>query len=229
MPPISQTRPPTLNDRPAKDRAATEARILGAARTVFARRGYDAAGLREIADLAQANLSLISRYFGGKQGLLFALTDQFVVARRETDLPYPPQPSLDAEIYEYLRAKLREDLADEEIIRLIISRSAIDAGFRARGAAHLDGKADRNFHDRVRLLQSRGQVAQSVNIDLLFAAVMHLSFSVNFFGAMIGQRPAAEIDTLFKTVASALARGFAQHDAPDMQKGPPPGEPFRNV
>ena len=55
----------------AKDRAATEARILDAARTVFALRGYDAAGLREIADLKE-----------------------------------------------------------EEIIRLIISRSAIDAEFR---------------------------------------------------------------------------------------------------
>ncbi len=38
-----------------KDRAATKARIIEAARTVFARRGYDAAGLREIAEVAQAS------------------------------------------------------------------------------------------------------------------------------------------------------------------------------
>ena len=191
-----------------KDRAATEARILDAARTVFARRGYDAAGLREIADVAQANLSLISRYFGGKEGLLIALMDQFVASRREGGLSYAAQESLEDEIYNYLHVKLREDLRDEEIIRLIISRSAIDARFRERGARHMDGRADRNFRERVAGLQDRGKVSPDMNVDLLFAAVMHVSFSVNFFGAMLGRRPDAEIDALFKGFAKALAQGL---------------------
>ncbi len=193
---------------PVKDRAATEARILDAARTVFARRGYDAAGLREVADVAKANLSLISRYFGGKEGLLIALMDQFVASRREGGLSYPPQETLEDEIYNYLHAKLREDLKDEEIIRLLISRSAIDAQFRERGAEHMDGKADRNFRDRVTRLQDRGQVSPDMDIDLLFAAVMHVSFSVNFFGAIVGGRPDWEIDALFKGFANALAEGL---------------------
>lgn len=191
-----------------RDRAATEARILDAARTVFARHGYDAAGLRQIAEVARANLSLISRYFGGKEGLLVALTDQFVVSRREGGLSYPPQDTLEVEIYRYLHAKLRDDLNDEEIIRLIISRSAIDADFRQRSAAHMDGMADRNFRERVTRLQDRGKVAPDMDIDLLFAAVMYVSFSVNFFGAMIGGRPHAEIDTLFGGFAKALAQGL---------------------
>ncbi len=191
-----------------KNRAATEARILEAARTVFARRGYDAAGLREIAQSAQANLSLISRYFGGKEGLLTALTDQFVLSRREGGLSYPPQDSLEDEIYNYLHAKLRDDLKDEEIVRLIISRAAIDAAFRKRGAVHMDGKADRNFRERVRRLQDNGEVAPDFDIDLLFSAVMHVSFSVNFFGAIIGGRPDAEIDALFKGFATVLAEGL---------------------
>ncbi|MEM9046910.1 MAG: helix-turn-helix domain-containing protein, partial [Pseudomonadota bacterium] len=141
-----------------KDRAATEARILDAARMVFAQRGYDAAGLREIAEIAQANLSLISRYFGGKEGLLQALTDKFVSARREGGLPYPPQSTLRDEIYHYLHAKLAEDLKDEDIVRLLVSRSAIDAGYRMKGAESLDGKADANFRERVLRLQETGAV-----------------------------------------------------------------------
>lgn len=191
-----------------KGRAATEARILDAARKVFAQRGYDAAGLREIADTAQANLSLISRYFGGKEGLLAALTDQFVSARREGGLPYPPQETLRDEIHHYLHAKLREDLKDEEIVRLLVSRAAIDAEYRKTGAENLDGKADANFRERVAGLQQRGAVASEVDIDLLFAAVMHVSFSVNFFGAMIGGRPESEIDALFRSFADALARSL---------------------
>ncbi|MEX0371136.1 MAG: TetR/AcrR family transcriptional regulator [Tateyamaria sp.] len=191
-----------------KDRAATETRILDAARKVFAQRGYDAAGLREIAETAQANLSLISRYFGGKEGLLSALTDQFVRARREGDLPYPPQDTLRAEIYHYLHAKLRDDLKDEKVVRLLVSRAAIDAEFRKKGAENLDGKADANFRERVAALQRLGAVAPEVDINILFSAVMYISFSVNFFGAMVGGRPDDEIDALFEGFANALAEGL---------------------
>lgn len=191
-----------------KDRAATEARILSAARAVFARRGYDAAGLREIAEAAQANLSLISRYFGGKEGLLTALTDQFVASRREGKLSYPLQDTLEDEIYNYLHAKLRDDLKDEDIVRLIVSRAAIDAEFREKGRVHSDGLADENFRIRVRQLQDNGKVSPDINIDLLFAGVMHVSFSVNFFGAIVAGRPDTEIDALFHGFAAALAQGF---------------------
>ncbi|ASP20383.1 HTH-type transcriptional repressor AcnR [Antarctobacter heliothermus] len=191
-----------------KDRAATEARILNAARAVFARRGYDAAGLREIAEAAQANLSLISRYFGGKEGLLTALTDQFVASRREGKLSYPPQDTLEDEIYSYLHEKLRDDLKDEDIVRLIVSRAAIDAEFREKGRVHSDGLADENFRIRVGRLQDNGKVSPDINIDLLFAGVMHVSFSVNFFGAIVAGRPDTEIDALFHGFAAALAQGF---------------------
>ncbi|MBU2868952.1 TetR/AcrR family transcriptional regulator [Pacificibacter marinus] len=191
-----------------KDRAATEARILNAARAVFARRGYDAAGLREIAEAAQANLSLISRYFGGKEGLLTALTDQFVASRREGKLSYPPQDTLEDEIYSYLHEKLRDDLKDEDIVRLIVSRAAIDGEFREKGRVHSDGLADENFRIRVGRLQDNGKVSPDINIDLLFAGVMHVSFSVNFFGAIVAGRPDTEIDALFHGFAAALAQGF---------------------
>ncbi|WP_405405244.1 TetR/AcrR family transcriptional regulator [Paracoccus sp. Ld10] len=191
-----------------KDRAATEARILNAARAVFARRGYDAAGLREIAEAAQANLSLISRYFGGKEGLLTALTDQFVASRREGKLSYPPQDTLEDEIYSYLHEKLRDDLKDEDIVRLIVSRAAIDAEFREKGRVHSDGLADENFRIRVERLQDNGKVSPDINIDLLFAGVMHVSFSVNFFSAIVAKRPDTEIDALFHGFAAVLAQGF---------------------
>jgi len=48
---------------------ATRNAILDAARSVFAREGYDAAGLREISALAGVDAALICRYFGGKEGL----------------------------------------------------------------------------------------------------------------------------------------------------------------
>ncbi|WP_299610356.1 hypothetical protein [uncultured Tateyamaria sp.] len=163
--------------------------------------------MREIAEVAQAYLFLISRYFGGKEGLLAALTDAFVASRREGGLSYPPQNTLEDEIRCYLHAKLHDDLKDEEIVRLIISRAAIDAAFREGSATHIDGKADQNFRARVRRLQDDGRVSADVDVDLLFTAVVHVSFSVNFFGAMIGARPRSEIEALFHGFAKALSEG----------------------
>lgn len=52
-----------------RDAQATRAAILEAAKTQFATLGYDRAALREIAAEAGADVALIKRYFGGKEGL----------------------------------------------------------------------------------------------------------------------------------------------------------------
>jgi AcrR family transcriptional regulator len=59
-------------DRPPprrRDAEATRAAILEAAKGQFARLGYDRAALRDIAGEAGADVALIKRYFGGKEGL----------------------------------------------------------------------------------------------------------------------------------------------------------------
>ncbi len=61
-----------VTERPAprrRDAEATRAAILEAAKGQFARLGYDRAGLRDIAAEAGADVALIKRYFGGKEGL----------------------------------------------------------------------------------------------------------------------------------------------------------------
>jgi AcrR family transcriptional regulator len=51
--------------------------LLAAAKTVFARRGYDGATVKELADAAEVNVSLISYYFGGKEGLYRSCLEEF--------------------------------------------------------------------------------------------------------------------------------------------------------
>jgi AcrR family transcriptional regulator len=52
-----------------RDAEATRAAILEAAKTQFARVGYDRAGLRDIAGEVGVDVALIKRYFGGKEAL----------------------------------------------------------------------------------------------------------------------------------------------------------------
>lgn len=59
-------------------------RILETAIALFAKRGYDAVGVREIAEKADVNISMISYYFNGKIGILTAIFDKFHNQYHET-------------------------------------------------------------------------------------------------------------------------------------------------
>jgi AcrR family transcriptional regulator len=51
--------------------------ILAAAIGLFARKGFSATGVREIAQQAEVNIAMISYYFGSKRGVLEAALDIF--------------------------------------------------------------------------------------------------------------------------------------------------------
>jgi AcrR family transcriptional regulator len=55
-----------------RDAASTRGLLLRAARSRFARNGYAATTVRDIADEAGVNVALISRYFASKEGLFEA-------------------------------------------------------------------------------------------------------------------------------------------------------------
>lgn len=57
-----------------RDAAATTQRILEHARGLFARQGYGSVTVKGVADAAGVSPNLITRYFGGKDGLFLAAT-----------------------------------------------------------------------------------------------------------------------------------------------------------
>ena len=61
----------------------TKKRLLNAAAKLFAQKGYEATGTREICQAAGANVCLIPYYFGGKQGLYDAITNDII--QKETE------------------------------------------------------------------------------------------------------------------------------------------------
>jgi AcrR family transcriptional regulator len=68
--PRRATAKPIVPERPARDREATKARILGAVGVVLARDGFGAVGVNAIAKEAGVDKVLIYRYFGGLPELL---------------------------------------------------------------------------------------------------------------------------------------------------------------
>lgn len=62
-----------------RDADRTRVAILAAARTLFSTRGFANTGVREVAELAGVNSSLVGRYFGSKLGLFRAVLEEIDV------------------------------------------------------------------------------------------------------------------------------------------------------
>ena len=61
--------------------------LIEATTPLFAEKGFNGVGVRELATAAGVNLSMISYYFGGKEGLYAAvLNEQFTTLRRVAEL-----------------------------------------------------------------------------------------------------------------------------------------------
>lgn len=61
----------------------TREKLIQAAKTLFAERGYDGTSVKEISKAARVNISLISYHFKGKEGLYCACLQAFGEARLE--------------------------------------------------------------------------------------------------------------------------------------------------
>ena len=121
-----------------RDAVATREAIRAAAHQRFLREGYDSVGLRDIADEAKVDVALISRYFGGKEGLFRA------VVRHDDKPDIFREPKSVDELPEFLARLVVED-ADEDLqmrmemfIIMLRSASSPKAGEIIRDLVHLD-------------------------------------------------------------------------------------------
>ena len=137
-------------------RAETRGRLLAAARSVFAERGYHAASLDLVSERAGCTKGALYHHFGSKEGLLLALLDQQIAGRlaqaRVPDgglpshkMPFDREFSLlflefvcaaarDAKLRRRLSARLRSARADTAEL-LGDQRLAAVVGAAANGAS----------------------------------------------------------------------------------------------
>jgi AcrR family transcriptional regulator len=103
-----QTRP--------RDAARTRALILATARRHFAAHGYDRSTVRSIAADAGVSANLITRYFGGKQGLFAAAAD---VDMHIDQVLQGPVSELGARIAEHVVARWEGTPGDDPLLMML--------------------------------------------------------------------------------------------------------------
>ena len=115
--------PSELAPRP-RNAAATQASILQAARTQFARHSYEQVGLREIAAEVGVNVALVIRYFGSKEQLFTeAVAGRFALG----PLLESPRNSLGRQLAQYVLQKDSGTDALDPLLTLLRSASSTQA------------------------------------------------------------------------------------------------------
>jgi TetR/AcrR family transcriptional regulator len=103
---------------------ASKQKILEAAETVFAEKGYDAASLQEICDLAGVTRGLPNYFFGSKENLYRAVLDRaFTRAQDLIAFIHTQAQKPDANVEEILRAVI-DRLFDDFVTHPIFVRLA---------------------------------------------------------------------------------------------------------
>jgi AcrR family transcriptional regulator len=163
-----------------RDAAGTRQALLDAARHRFAANGYAATTVRDIAESAGVNVSLISRYFTSKEGLFEACLTGAV---DEFDRTVTPGLTID----EMPRSMVR-NLADEsgKTRLLLLLRSSGDPG-----ADQVRRNVLRTFAER--MVAATGQ---EITEELLLRAEMVLATALGLvlMRSVIGVEPLATAD-----------------------------------
>ena len=114
----------------SRDSAATRARILSAAKTQFASVGFDRTTVRAVAHDANVSPNLITRYFGGKDGLFRAATE---LDMRVADALQGPRETVGKRIAAHVVARWESSKGSDPMLTML--RAAMtDAGEATRMA-----------------------------------------------------------------------------------------------
>ena len=100
----------------ARDAAATQEKLLAAARRHFALHGYERTTVRAVAEEAQVNVALISRYFGGKEELF---AQAVAIDLRLPDLKGLQRGEIGIRLVEHFFRRWEGDQADD-LLRVLI-------------------------------------------------------------------------------------------------------------
>lgn len=109
------------NSDPIEEKA--QQKLLEAALVLFAEKGFDGATVKEIADRAEVNVSLVSYHFAGKDGLYRACLERFASERFEVAKRVLQVPKNIDEFKVRLQMMLEEmiegHLAQPELIKIL--------------------------------------------------------------------------------------------------------------
>lgn len=162
---------------PLENEEDTRSRLLRAARTVFAARGFKAATVREICDKAKANCAAVNYHFGGKEALYIDVLAEFAAEmerRRPRIDPAEADEPPRSRLRTYIRGFLMQILGDgdplEARLGMLLKQELIEP---SPAFAALFERRLRPVHDRLNeLIAELLPAAEAIVVSRCAASVV---------------------------------------------------------
>jgi AcrR family transcriptional regulator len=157
--------------QPAPQQTDARQRLIDAALSVFASKGYASASTREICRLAEANVAAIHYYFGDKASLyreVFRIPEQIGLFPAEMDDSNLAPREVLLAFYRHIMAFIVAPAAVQQL-RLVFLREELQPS----GVLNLQPDGPRRIHDRLTAFLCR-----AIGVSEPDAALHHLAFSI---------------------------------------------------
>ena len=185
--------------RPARSAGDVRERLIEAATELAIERGFDAAGIREIADRAGVSSGMISYYFGDRRGLNEAMFERALERMtRDVEEALSTLPE-GADSIETLVRLHSAGLAADPWLPQLIAREvlATKGGLRARFADRMRDSAIGLVLDSIESAIATGKIRSDVDPSLCVLSLASLSVFPYLIGPVLGDRLGLEIDDTF--------------------------------
>jgi AcrR family transcriptional regulator len=191
------------------DSSESKLRIHKAAIEVFAKNGFAAASTRMIAKRAKLNISLISRYFGGKEQLFMSIIEGEVERAVKSDFDYPFRESFQDEVMSYIDFVYRSLKANIKLFRIVVAQSVIDPVFAKKIKNSVAPQEDPRLQVRLEKLKASGAIAADIDIRDLSLTIFTLATNQSICELLIFQTPSEELQKNAQHFLKILNRNVA--------------------
>lgn len=202
--------------RPAdENRREVRARLGAAARELFARQGFEAVSLRQVAESAGVTPAMVHYYFGGKQGLWLAVLEDYLeealgnmlAAREEIEGP----GGLAVYIARHTELLGRQPWVAPLLFREVVLGGGPSSEFVRRFPAQLQDM----LRGAIAMAQRRGEISAELDPDLVLLSLLSAAAFPFLLGPMIEKGFGVPMDRSF-------AARWAAHSARLFHQGAKP-------
>ena len=206
-----------------RDRKATEHTLLLAASKLFAEKGYENTRTLEIAKEAGANEALITRYFGGKEGLLVAILkdeealsivinqkDSAGACRVEEFPHFSESKSLKKGIQLFFKNGMKAIEFKEEFMKIGSSRCLVDPEI---AAAIKQNILNRHIPIFTAALKTYPEFKnnKTSELDAISLLLMTTNYNMNFQSRKIYKMDAKQVDQALEIFADSLVALYSKN------------------
>lgn len=197
----------------------TKARILEAATAEFARKGYDGARLRDVAEAAGVHHALLHHYYGDKEGLFRAVVEEAFAAASSRAFEALRSTQDVHELIERYVDTLVDFYADNPYLVQILHFASLDEGSPAYAqceeiAGQIGLPVLEATAKEVRRAQKRGDVRDDIDAERIvlvgMGAAGYVFHEAQFFSSFLGHdvRSGRSLEAHKRAVLQVLVDGL---------------------